>query len=91
MFEDEERPRPARSRKVAHVYRDEEAEPTGPRVVMRGWGEALEVFIEPPLLSGEHRRMFSNKICAWAYARELWECHRLGFSEQSTANSVARD
>lgn len=71
------------------MERDDEygEEPSGPRVVMSAEGGIVAVKIDPPLPSGDHRRDFSFKDCAWSYARELWCEFRLGFLDTTTFRS----
>lgn len=62
---------------------DTDEEPTGPRVIMCAAGERVAVLIEPPLPTGDHRRVFGFKDDAWSYARELWSKNRLGFCDET--------
>ncbi|MFN3675605.1 MAG: hypothetical protein ACK4TC_06460 [Sphingomonas pseudosanguinis] len=69
---------------------DAEPLPPGPIVVMRVEGDGYAVLIDPALPTGDHRREFSAKNCAWSYARELWSAERIGFMD-ATALSYGRN
>ncbi|WP_188764310.1 hypothetical protein [Sandarakinorhabdus glacialis] len=52
-------------------------------VVLRTCTVGVEVFIDPPLIDGDHRKAFFRKDEAWNAAQQRWTAHRAGFLDLS--------